>query len=184
MIDLHCDVRLLAWLVERAIPLDAEVRLCALHFDDGTLVAQRRSDDRALSPPLHDGPQAFLDAAGGSVQTHEMKARGPDDEALYMDIAIAGDADARDVLVLTSGVHGVELFAGSRCQVRVLCDPACIPSGVKLVCIHGANPWGAAHVRRNNELNVDLCRNFYDTETPPARNEDYERGARASGAGR
>ena len=41
VIDLHCGVRLLAWLVEAAIPLDTEVRLCALHFDDGTLLGAK-----------------------------------------------------------------------------------------------------------------------------------------------
>ena len=116
----------------------------------------------------------FVDACGGGVQSHELKARGPDGEALHMDICVAGPSDARDVLVLTSGVHGVELFAGSRCQVALLRDPARVPPGTKVVYIHAANPWGAAHVRRNNELNVDLCRNFYDTQAPPGRNEDYE----------
>ncbi len=119
--------------------------------------------------------QAFLDGATGRVASHEMKARGPDGEALHMDMTVLGPADARQVLVITSGVHGLELFAGSRCQTRLLADADRLPADLKVVLVHAANPWGAAHVRRNNELNVDLCRNFYDTDNPPSRNEDYER---------
>ncbi len=41
VIDLSCEVRLLAWLLETPIALDTPVRLCALHFDDGTLIGAK-----------------------------------------------------------------------------------------------------------------------------------------------
>ena len=51
-------------------------------------------------------PQAFVHPLAG--------AQG---EPLATDVVHVGPADARRVLVLTSGVHGVELFAGAGCQI-------------------------------------------------------------------
>ena len=42
-----------------------------------------------------------------------------------------------------------------------------------MLIIHALNPWGAAHLRRNNEDNVDLARNFMDFDQPLPVNEKY-----------
>ena len=62
----------------------------------------------------------FLGAARASGATlHELalQARGPAGEALSIDIARLGERGARRVLLHTSGIHGVEAFAGSAIQL-------------------------------------------------------------------
>ncbi|MCP5179942.1 MAG: DUF2817 domain-containing protein [Pseudomonadales bacterium] len=117
--------------------------------------------------------QAFLAPAAPVRGQHEIKARGPDGEALTIDWAMAGADDSPTLLVINSGVHGVELFAGSACQSALL---QALPPLVRtrLLLVHAVNPWGAAHVRRTNETNIDLCRNFFDPMSPPSPNDDYE----------
>jgi hypothetical protein len=73
-----------------------------------------------------------------------------------IDWAFTGDEAARDVLVYTSGLHGIEGYPGSAVQRRLLAlgEPRAV------LWLHALNPWGMAHYRRVNESNVDLNRNF------------------------
>ena len=104
-------------------------------------------------------------------------ARGTNGEVLATDVAVLGDPQARSALLLTSAMHGVEGFCGSGCQVALLRDDivhaALVDSGVAVVFHHAVNPYGFAHLRRVNEDNVDVNRNFRDFSQPIARNEDY-----------
>ena len=111
------------------------------------------------------------DSVGLSVRSHALKARGPDREVLYIDATVVGEPSPL-TLVVNSGVHGPELYAGSACQCALIAAPPL--EGIQLVLVHAINPWGAAHVRRNNENNVDLCRNFTDPEQKSPRNDDYD----------
>jgi hypothetical protein len=79
--------------------------------------------------------------------------------------------------VVSSGTHGVEGFAGSGIQARLLEDGivARLPARVSLLMIHALNPYGMAHLRRVTEDNVDLNRNFRDHTTPALENPHYER---------
>ncbi|QTH23997.1 DUF2817 domain-containing protein [Rhizorhabdus wittichii] len=83
------------------------------------------------------------------------------DLPLSMDAVRIGSPDALQLLVLTSGVHGPELLCGSGSQVALLeeADFDGLPADMAVLLIHAVNPWGAAHIRRVNEDNVDLCRN-------------------------
>jgi len=82
-------------------------------------------------------------------------------EELTIDVAVSRDGDPRASLVLSSGVHGVEGFVGSAVQLSLMEQAqASAPAGVKRVLIHGVNPYGFAALRRFNEHNVDLNRNF------------------------
>jgi hypothetical protein len=88
---------------------------------------------------------------------------GPRGEELSIDVARIGGAEARSVLVVSSGLHGVEGYFGAAVQIALLQDEELIcnlPQGVGLVLIHALNPWGFAWNRRANEENVDLNRNF------------------------
>lgn len=102
--------------------------------------------------------------AGLVPQSHGHPLAGPSGEALATDVVRLGPAQAGRVLVLTSGVHGVELFAGAGCQVDWLltADAAALPPDTAVVVVHAINPWGSAWLRRYTEDNVDLCRNFVD----------------------
>jgi hypothetical protein len=112
----------------------------------------------------------FLAAArerGAALQSHVHPDHlGAQGEQLAMDVAYVGDASADSLIVVTSGVHGVEGFCGSGCQVALLHDDAFMARreqhGVAMLFIHAVNPWGFSHLRRVNEDNIDLNRNFID----------------------
>lgn len=54
----------------------------------------------------------------------------------------------------------MEGFAGSAIQLSVLDKPLHLPSGTALIFTHILNPFGMSWLRRANENNVDLNRNF------------------------
>lgn len=85
---------------------------------------------------------------------------GPNDEDLAIEIAIIGDKKASKWFLQTSGVHGVEGFAGSAIQISILDQIESVPQDTALVFIHIVNPFGMAWMRRVNESNVDLNRNM------------------------
>lgn len=89
-----------------------------------------------------------------------LEARGPRGEELTIDIARLGAPEAQRVLLHTCGLHGVEAFAGSAVQLAALADPPRVPDACALVLVHVLNPYGMAWLRRVNENNVDLNRNF------------------------
>jgi hypothetical protein len=89
-----------------------------------------------------------------------LPAAGPRGEALLIDIAWLGAASPRRVLLHTSGMHGVEAYTGSAVQLALLASPPAPAAGEALVLVHVLNPYGMAWLRRTNENNVDLNRNF------------------------
>lgn len=115
---------------------------------------------------------AAAQARGLSVTAHvHPTARGAQGEELAIDVAVLGPSDAREMLLLLSGTHGVEGFCGSGCQVSFLRDDAffaqMLASNVRIVLLHALNPYGFSHLRRTNEDNIDLNRNFRDFSTTP-----------------
>lgn len=122
--------------------------------------------------------QKFLDAvqgAGLKVQSHANPQRGPDGEALFTDVVLAGEADAPNLFVATSSTHGVEGFCGSGCMVGFLREGLAAerPAGTAVLLVHALNPHGFAHLRRVTEDNVDLNRNFIDHAGPHPVNAGY-----------
>jgi hypothetical protein len=107
-------------------------------------------------------------------------ARGVEGEALAMDVAWLGPACPRGAVIVTSGTHGVEGYAGSGFQCWCLGERATTLArhDVAVVLVHAINPFGFSHVCRVNELNVDLNRNFIDFSRPPA-SPGYDRLHRA-----
>ena len=104
--------------------------------------------------------------------------RGAADEDLAIDSVLLGDPDARQLLMVSSGIHGVEGFCGSGCQLALLGDRELTAridaSRHAVLVVHALNPHGFSHLRRVNEDNVDLNRNFVDFDAPP-RNDAYAR---------
>jgi hypothetical protein len=103
--------------------------------------------------------------------------RGAQGEVLSIDVAAMGPEAARGLLLLTSGTHGAEGFCGSGCQVALMHDNAFMAeaaaSGLRVVMLHALNPYGFSHLRRTNEDNVDLNRNFRDFSRPAAPDTAY-----------
>lgn len=112
--------------------------------------------------------------AGAAVEAIAHPARGLQGESLSTDVARLGPDGASKLLVLISGVHGVELYAGSGCQVAWLRGQRSLPADTAVLLVHAINPWGAAHYRRNTEDNVDLARNFHDFSRTLPENPGYE----------
>jgi hypothetical protein len=102
--------------------------------------------------------------------------RGADGDELAIDIVRLGPNDPDSMLALISGVHGVEGFAGSGCQVGYLTDRLyeALPKNSGVLLIHAVNPYGFAWDRRVNEDNVDLNRNFQDFSKPLPTSAAYE----------
>lgn len=83
-----------------------------------------------------------------------------------MDVARLGPAQAARVLLVSSGIHGIEGYAGSAAQTQWLKTSVfnSLADDAAVVLVHALNPYGMAHNRRGNEENVDLNRNFVDWE--------------------
>ena len=95
---------------------------------------------------------------------HTIDGRGPDGEALAIDVAWIGARTAERAVVVSCGLHGVEGFVGSAIQLgwlrRLGAAALRVPERTRVVFLHAINPYGFAWRRRANERNVDLNRNF------------------------
>lgn len=119
-------------------------------------------------------------AAQGELATYEHPdATGPSGEKLSIDVALWGRRGAHKALLVISGTHGQELFAGSAIQAQWMSAAARAPDDDTLyLLVHALNPYGAAHLTRTNENNVDLNRNFlrqFPVEAPTPVDEDVFR---------
>lgn len=101
---------------------------------------------------------------------------GPDDEPLHADVVTLGDARAPNRILLISATHGVEGFCGSACQTAFLRSSHArnLSSDTSITMLHALNPHGFAWLRRVNEDNIDLNRNFVSFDGPLPHNEHYE----------
>lgn len=79
-----------------------------------------------------------------------------------------------NLLIITSGIHGAEAYAGSAIQQMFMEEilPEINTDKLGVLLIHSINPYGFKHFRRVDENNVDLNRNFsadpklYSMENP------------------
>ena len=108
------------------------------------------------------------------VYSHPINA----DDGLYIDnIYLPSQKEQKNLVVLTTGVHGIEGYIGS-----VMLDvfwqeiyPDLDRNNTGVLVIANVNPYGMKYHRRYNENNVDLNRNFildwknFDTTV----NKDY-----------
>src|SRR5262245_34731025 len=108
----------------------------------------------------------FREAAerlGWAAYAYPIGTTGPLGEDLTIDVAASPPAGADCVLVLSSGIHGVEGFFGSAVQLAMLNrweQESTSPAGVRCVLLHGLNPFGFAWSRRFDADNIDPNRNF------------------------
>ncbi len=80
---------------------------------------------------------------------------------LEVDVAQLGQA-GKPTLVVSSGLHGVEGFFGSAVQLSLLerLQRSNCLCNIRVVLVHGLNPYGFKHIRRFDQSNIDLNRNF------------------------
>jgi len=111
--------------------------------------------------------RAAADSARALRACLTLPEQGPEGGPLTIDIAWWGDRAPRRTLLHTSGVHGVEAFAGSAVQIAALRTLPAPPAECALILVHVLNPFGMAWLRRVNEHNVDLNRNFFAEDARP-----------------
>ncbi|MDZ7958874.1 MAG: DUF2817 domain-containing protein [Aulosira sp. DedQUE10] len=102
-------------------------------------------------------------ALGCSLEAYSIEQTGPDGEDLTIDVATLGNPNAKKIVVVSSGLHGVEGFFGSAVQCALLEERLVSwnqSQGTALLLLHVLNPYGFAWRRRWNEDNIDLNRNF------------------------
>ena len=111
--------------------------------------------------------------AGGDLHAWEIiPPQDGETEGLTIDAAVFGQGPK--ALILSSGLHGVEGFAGSAIQLDLI--QRGLPDDIRVVLVHALNPFGMAKSRRVNENNVDLNRNFLPDGEPYAGSSDgYQR---------
>ena len=135
--------------------------------------------DNCFSPDYFTARDRFMEACDrknlevtGYINPASKDAKGE----LATDTTYIGDRYAQKILVITSGFHGVELMCGSGCQTGLIENDHLLrlPEDIAVLHIHAVNPWGAAYLRRNNEDNIDLCRNFLDFNEACPVNSGYE----------
>ena len=132
------------------------------------------SDPMLFPVDYADARARFRDmapAAGFALESHvHPDHTGPKGEVLACDVARLGPPDAANVILISSGTHGVEGFCGSGCQANLLASGmlAEMPADTAVVLVHAINPYGFAWLRRTNEDNIDLNRNFIDHAHAPA----------------
>jgi hypothetical protein len=125
-----------------------------------------RPSDRSealFSSDYETARERFRDAAaraGAALHTLGLAAQSPRGERLSIDLAWLGAPKPHRALLHASGMHGVEAYTGSAVQLALLASPPALGSEDALVIAHVLNPFGMAWLRRTNENNVDLNRNF------------------------
>ena len=125
----------------------------------------------AFSESYEQAREKFLiqaESVGADIQSYahpsSVAAGGT---PLALDTAWVGPRDAKHVMVMISGTHGPESYAGAAIQLDWLNSHKAFPSpSMAMLLIHGANPFGWAHCSRTTENNVDLNRNFINHQQP------------------
>jgi hypothetical protein len=110
--------------------------------------------------------QELAKSFNGELRSHRIPSQKESDltfESLYLAPA-AGQKE--QLLILTSGIHGIEGFTGSALQRYFMANNYFDLKDDKtgILIIHGINPYGFKHKRRVTENNVDLNRNFDTSE--------------------
>ena len=133
-----------------------------------------------FSSDYKEARDKFLNAShsvDATIESFKNPNTGPEGAPLFIDVALIGPKDTNSILVLVSGTHGVEGFCGSGIQTGLLLKgiTSHLKPEMSIVMIHALNPYGFAHLRRFNEDNVDLNRNFVDHSKPYPKNPGYEK---------
>lgn len=92
-----------------------------------------------------------------TLEKHTFRYKAGETDFFYL----SANQNPRNLLIIISGTHGVEGYAGSAVQRWALDHIFTKPMDqTGLIMIHGLNSYGFQNDRRVNENNVDLNRNF------------------------
>ncbi|KAJ3256794.1 hypothetical protein HK103_005168 [Boothiomyces macroporosus] len=116
--------------------------------------------EKYYSDDYYTARDKFRAASDGKGKTYQLQIT----EKYTTDILVYPGSKSK-LLVVISGVHGVEGYAGSAIQLALL--EKFKPTGKDhptVVFVHALNPYGMAEFRRWNENGVDLNRNYLSKE--------------------
>ena len=158
----------ISFAVNRKITDKGEVDSSMLTFFHETY-DENREQFRRLAASLQ---REFSD-----VEISKCIVKSEVDSDLTIDaVYIPARNEAKKLMIMTSGVHGMEGFTGSAVQqyfmTEVLDGEVLQNMGVLL--IHAINPYGFKYQRRVSENNVDMNRNFHiNKDLFTKKNEGY-----------
>jgi len=147
------------------------------------MTGARAGTPSAYYPENYDASRARFLAHAARLQTVyrgvETAAIPVGAENLTVDLAfIPAQSAPRNLVILTSGTHGPEGYAGSALQTLFIEEilPTFDLAHTGVLFVHALNPWGFKHHRRGTEHNVNLNRNFGVTpEHFSTVNAEYDR---------
>ena len=119
-----------------------------MHFPDGYL-----SSRAAIL--------SATEANASNVDSIECPVRGPNATSLFIDaVHHEGSNPGNSMLILTSGLHGVEGPVGAAVQLAAIDQWNKLERRPCLLVLHALNPHGFAWSRRQDASGIDLNRNF------------------------
>lgn len=121
-------------------------------------------DQAFFSPDFQTAQQRFRAAVAalpGDLHSLPLGITDSEKASFAIDIAWFGSRRPQRALIHVCGIHGIEGFAGSAVQLALLDNLPSLSATDALILVHVLNPYGMAHLRRGNENNVDLNRNFF-----------------------
>ncbi len=99
------------------------------------------------------------------------------DPTLSTDVITAVPGSKEQLIVISTGEHGIEGYLGSAVMELFFEENVARldPQTTGLLLIHAINPWGMHNWERQNPSNVDLNRNFFDSDFADLKstNPDY-----------
>jgi len=147
--------------------------------DEAALTGADAERAKILSESTVDWSRRFAARAAAwkaiepRAEVGRLATPSPADASLGIDYIFLPNtgSTAKNVVIMNSGIHGVEAPAGVLFQDALLAED-CANDGTKIdrsetaiLVLQAMNPYGAKYGRRFNENNVDLNRNFFDAET-------------------
>jgi len=97
------------------------------------------------------------------IEIKRINLPGRVDDDLSIDLCfIPAKTNRTNLIIISSGVHGIEGFTGSAIQRMIMKEmlPEINADNSSFLFIHSLNPFGQKHYRRFTENNIDLNRNF------------------------
>lgn len=123
--------------------------------------------------------QNLVQKTGVPAETEQWHIPSKVDQDLYVDSAYwAPTSEPKMLLVVTSGIHGSETYAGSAILQMFLKEifPKLNRDHLGVWLVHAMNPYGFKYHRRNTENGVNLNRNFSISGARyQAKNEDSKK---------
>lgn len=178
-------LRIIGWIVLAAVALCLSAfgliyyQFNNFHIDDPYPVVAKNlsfyTNDYASARLSFRNNTDVLKNRFPGVRVSQIRVRDRENLGLTIDVCYIPASKSNDnLLILSSGTHGIEGYVGSACQsmfmTEYLNDSLLEDCGILL--IHAINPHGFHHNRRVTENNVDLNRNcslsgeLYGIENP------------------